>query len=108
LDRSSSEATSAAGQTLFDKVWDRHTIVQRSGLLDVRRHERRPRVARLALPDGPEAWFEIDPFRKERLLHGLDEIELTLRHEAAISAFERRHAAAQPEVKASAAEKAHR
>ena len=34
--------------------------------------------------------FEVDPFRKECLLQGLDEIDLTLRHEAAIAEYERR------------------
>ena len=34
------------------------------------------------------AEFEIDPDVKHRLLHGLDEIGLTLRNEAAIAAFE--------------------
>lgn len=35
--------------------------------------------------------FEIDPSIKERLLHGLDDIGLTLKHEAAIAAFEKTH-----------------
>jgi 3-isopropylmalate/(R)-2-methylmalate dehydratase small subunit len=35
--------------------------------------------------------FEIDPFRKECLLKGLDNIGLTLVHEADISAFEKKH-----------------
>jgi 3-isopropylmalate/(R)-2-methylmalate dehydratase small subunit len=34
------------------------------------------------------AGFELDPDVKHRLLHGLDEIGLTLRNEAAITAFE--------------------
>ena len=36
--------------------------------------------------------FEIDPFLKHRLLNGLDDIGLTLEHEAEISTFEARHA----------------
>lgn len=32
--------------------------------------------------------FEIDPFRKESLLSGMDDIDFTLRQEAAISTFE--------------------
>jgi 3-isopropylmalate/(R)-2-methylmalate dehydratase small subunit len=32
--------------------------------------------------------FELDPDVKHRLLHGLDEIGLTLRNEAAIARFE--------------------
>ena len=35
--------------------------------------------------------FEIDAAVKERLIHGLDDIGLTLKHEAAITAFESRH-----------------
>ncbi len=35
--------------------------------------------------------FEIDAAVKERLIHGLDEIGLTLKHEAAIRAFEASH-----------------
>jgi 3-isopropylmalate/(R)-2-methylmalate dehydratase small subunit len=38
--------------------------------------------------------FDVDPFRKECLLHGLDDIGLTLRHEDAISRYEQAHAAA--------------
>ena len=40
---------------------------------------------------GFAAHFEIDPFRKYCLLHGLDDIGLTLRHEADLDRFERRH-----------------
>ena len=32
--------------------------------------------------------FDIDPFRRERLLHGYDEIALTLRYESKIAEFE--------------------
>ena len=35
--------------------------------------------------------FEIDPFLRHRLLHGLDDIGLTLRHETEITAFEEHH-----------------
>ena len=37
---------------------------------------------------GLNLTFEIDPFRKHVLLEGLDDIGLTLKHEAAITAFE--------------------
>lgn len=40
-------------------------------------------------PDGRTYRFEIDAFRKKCLLEGLDDIGVTLQHEAAISAFER-------------------
>ncbi|MGL6280750.1 MAG: 3-isopropylmalate dehydratase small subunit [Gaiella sp.] len=42
-------------------------------------------------PDGREVPFEIDPSTRERLLHGLDDIALTLQHEDAITAFETAH-----------------
>ena len=41
------------------------------------------------LPGGPAQAFEIDPFRKECLLEGIDEIDLTLRYGEAIAAYER-------------------
>ena len=40
---------------------------------------------------GFKASFEIDPFRKYCLLEGLDDIGLTLRHAAALDAFEKHH-----------------
>ena len=51
---------------------------------------------RIVLPDGTAEPFEIDPFRKEALIQGLDDVELTLRDLAAIEAFERDDAAARP------------
>jgi 3-isopropylmalate/(R)-2-methylmalate dehydratase small subunit len=41
--------------------------------------------------EGFSATFDIDPFRKYCLLNGLDDIGLTLRHEAELDAFETRH-----------------
>lgn len=43
---------------------------------------------------GFSATFEIDPFRKFCLVEGLDDIGLTLRHEAALDKFEAEHDAA--------------
>jgi len=40
---------------------------------------------------GWKANFTIDPFRRQCLLEGWDDIALTLRHEDAIRAFEERH-----------------
>ena len=40
---------------------------------------------------GFKATFEIDPFRKFCLMEGLDDIGLTLRHEAALDKFEAEH-----------------
>jgi len=40
---------------------------------------------------GYSAKFEIDPFRKFCLLEGLDDIGLTLRHSAALDAYETKH-----------------
>ena len=45
----------------------------------------------LHLPEEVSFHFEIEPAVKTRLLHGLDDIGLTLQHEAAIRAFEQRH-----------------
>ncbi|WP_225772600.1 3-isopropylmalate dehydratase small subunit [Pseudomonas sp. Marseille-Q5115] len=47
-------------------------------------------------PDGKAYSFEIDEFRKHCLLHGLDDIGLTLQDADAIRAFETRLKAAQP------------
>jgi 3-isopropylmalate/(R)-2-methylmalate dehydratase small subunit len=41
-------------------------------------------------PDGREVPFAIDPSTRERLLHGLDDIALTLQQEDAIAAYEAR------------------
>ncbi len=35
--------------------------------------------------------FQIDPSRRHKLLHGLDDISLTLKHETKIADYERRH-----------------
>lgn len=40
--------------------------------------------------EGDIASFEVDPFRRHCLLEGLDDIGLTLRHEAAVTAYEQR------------------
>ena len=50
----------------------------------------------LIRPDGVQYTIEIDAFRKHCLLHGLDDIGLTLREADAIHAFEAQHRAAQP------------
>jgi 3-isopropylmalate/(R)-2-methylmalate dehydratase small subunit len=41
-------------------------------------------------PEGFTATFTVDPFRRECLLKGLDDIGLTLQHEADIAAYEQR------------------
>ncbi|MBB3181069.1 3-isopropylmalate dehydratase small subunit [Variovorax sp. Sphag1AA] len=59
-------------------------------------HERPGAVLRVDLPsqivtgpDGATYAFRIDAFRKRCLLEGLDDVGLTLRHEAELDAFER-------------------
>jgi 3-isopropylmalate/(R)-2-methylmalate dehydratase small subunit len=47
-------------------------------------------------PSGFSFGFDITPHRKHCLLHGLDEIGLTLQHADAIKNFEIKHWAAQP------------
>jgi len=44
----------------------------------------------LTLPDGTVIPFGVDPFRKQCLLEGLDDIGLTLRHRDEIEAYEAR------------------
>lgn len=50
----------------------------------------------VAKPDGAEIPFDIEPFRKECLLGGLDEIGLTLQHTDKIRAYEAARIAAKP------------
>lgn len=38
--------------------------------------------------EGFEATFDVDPFRRERMLKGLDDIGLTMQHEGEITSFE--------------------
>jgi 3-isopropylmalate/(R)-2-methylmalate dehydratase small subunit len=47
-------------------------------------------------PDGGIVKFDVDPFRKQCLMNGWDDIGLTLRHESDISSFESKRASAQP------------
>jgi 3-isopropylmalate/(R)-2-methylmalate dehydratase small subunit len=47
-------------------------------------------------PDGGCITFVVDPFRKQCLLNGWDDIGLTLRHEKDISEFEARRQQTQP------------
>ena len=41
--------------------------------------------------DGIEYHFDIDPFHKQVLLEGLDDVGMTLKHEGDIAAFEKSH-----------------
>jgi 3-isopropylmalate/(R)-2-methylmalate dehydratase small subunit len=47
-------------------------------------------------PGGPDIMFDIAPADRMRLLEGLDDIGLTLKHTGEIVAFEKRVASAQP------------
>jgi 3-isopropylmalate/(R)-2-methylmalate dehydratase small subunit len=49
-------------------------------------------------PDGTKIHFEVDAFRKHCLLNGLDDIGLTLEHEAAITGYETRIPTWQPAI----------
>jgi 3-isopropylmalate/(R)-2-methylmalate dehydratase small subunit len=51
---------------------------------------------RIIRPGGDEILFDVDPFRKECLLNGLDDIGLTLKRSEKISKFEAKQRAAQP------------
>ena len=50
----------------------------------------------ISLPDGPVYGFEVEPYRRKNMLEGLDDIGLTLQHEDAIRAFEKKRAADKP------------
>jgi 3-isopropylmalate/(R)-2-methylmalate dehydratase small subunit len=50
----------------------------------------------ITLPSGERLPFDVEPFRKERLLRGLDEIGVTLSHRDEIRAFEERRRRAAP------------
>ena len=50
----------------------------------------------LSLPDGEEWTFEVDPFRRDCLLKGLDDIGITLEAAEAITAFEQQHSERYP------------
>ena len=47
-------------------------------------------------PEGVSYRFDVDPFRKDCLLKGLDSIGLTLQHETQVSSYEARRAAQVP------------
>ncbi len=47
-------------------------------------------------PDGGVVRFEVDAFRKDRLIEGLDDIGLTMVETPAIAAYEEKSAAARP------------
>jgi 3-isopropylmalate/(R)-2-methylmalate dehydratase small subunit len=86
-----------------------HTNALKTGLLPIELDEDVLARTREALADDPELTvdleaceirhagglcvaFTVDPFAREMLLDGLDEISLTLRREQAIAAFESVHA----------------
>ncbi len=49
-------------------------------------------------PDGKTLSFELDPFRKQCLIEGLDDIALTLKHEQSITGFEEKTQSQRPWV----------
>ncbi len=52
----------------------------------------------VTLPDGEVISFRIDPRKREALMEGLDDIELTLRHRQAIADWQAKDRAARPWV----------
>lgn len=80
------ELTASQVHTLFQKVQEEEGFA-----LDINLEE-----CTVTLPDG-EIWsFEVDAFRRDCLLKGLDDIGITLESAAAISAFEAQHQARFP------------
>ena len=51
---------------------------------------------RISGPGGPDVAFDISPADRMRLIEGLDDIGLTLKHVDEIRAWEQRIASAQP------------
>lgn len=51
---------------------------------------------RVITPSGEILEFEVDPFRKQCLIEGLDDIGITLKDEEAIRAFEAKHRQVRP------------
>ena len=47
--------------------------------------------AALVLPDDEEVTFPLDPFARQCLTHGVDELDYLRRHETAIAVWEARH-----------------
>ena len=45
----------------------------------------------IARPDGVRSRFDFDPFQRESILNGLDEIARSLAHEDAVAAYEAVH-----------------
>lgn len=50
----------------------------------------------ITTPDGETIRFDIEPSRRERLLKGLDDIDLTLTHKGAIAEFESAYSRRKP------------
>ena len=73
-------------QQLFDAVTSEETVQLTIDLLN----------QTVATPAGFLFHFSIDPFRKNCLMEGLDAIGLTLKQEAAITAYEQRRKAEAP------------
>ena len=59
---------------------------------------------KITRPDGDVVKFEMDPFRKQCLLEGLDDIGQTLQRKGKIDGFEERQKAGQPWLYGEAAE----
>ena len=53
-------------------------------------------TAQRLFPDGQAIGFDVDPFRKDCLLEGLDDIGLTLQHVDEIRAYEARRRSITP------------
>ncbi len=70
-----------------DKIFE---MVERNSGLEMTVDLDEQRVV-LHLPEEIAFHFDIDPVVKKHLRHGLDDIALTLEHEASITAFEARH-----------------
>ncbi len=74
-----------------DRLFDAEQKTASGYHLDIDLHQ-----GTIVTPAGESIPFSIDPHRRHCLLHGLDDIELTLQHTTAIRAYENRRRAEAP------------
>jgi 3-isopropylmalate/(R)-2-methylmalate dehydratase small subunit len=86
--------TAQASQSDVDRIW---TLLENEPGTEVTVDlQSRTITARTISADSIEVPFEVDDYTRWRLLEGLDDIGLTLRHEAEVAAFEAKRPSYKP------------
>jgi 3-isopropylmalate/(R)-2-methylmalate dehydratase small subunit len=86
--------TAQASQSDVDRIW---TLLENEPGTEVTVDlQSRTITARAMSADSIEVTFEVDDYTRWRLLEGLDDIGLTLRHEAEVTAFEAKRPSYKP------------